>query len=319
MISTEDAVSMLTNLELYPPKTNLPTHLQLLYEEIASIQEKIPKSYDKVAQILALGRPLIEIVLTNCGYPELPRVKGKNGPIPTPKTTMMLIQILSEVGAIGGSRQVERAINSHPTWLKALGLKKCPHHSVLGKFRLRMGDEFFHQFFLELTKVLLQLGLIDQGEHAAGIIDSAPREANMNFARANAEITLDEPLVTQFFQTIDVTPFTSTLPIPPSTRGKKPTFTNEILSKFILFEQLGGFLSRSKGIRYVNTHPLIAKLLGLQTGTELSNVTVSNFEKKIGGKNVLLKTLLSQISDFFGLHPLSNDGKLVPFFLVVHF
>lgn len=308
---------MLTNSELDPQKIGLPTHLQLLYDEIALIRKKIPKSYDKVAQILAFARPLIEIVLANCGYADLSRAKGKKGPIPIPKTTFMLMQILSEVGSIGGSRQVEREINAHPTWLRALGLKKSPHHSVLGKFRIAMGEEFFHQFFIELTKVILQLGYIDQGEAAAGIIDSAPREANMNFARANAHVTLDEALIEKFFQTIDVGPFTKS--IPTSTRGKKPTFTYEIISRFLLFEQLGGFLSRSKALRHLKQHPNLATLLGIPSGAELSDATVSNFVKRCGGKTVVFKALLDQTSDFFGIHPLSDDGKAVPFFSVLHF
>lgn len=316
MISTEYAVSMLTNSELYLPKTELPTHLQLLYDEIARIRESLPKSYDKVAQILAFARPLIEIVLANCGVADPPRSKGMKGPIPTPKVTFMLMQILSEVGWIGGSRQVEREINAHPTWLKALELKKSPHHSVLGKFRIAMGEEFFHRFFIELTRIMLQLGYIDQGEGAAGIIDSAPRDANMNFARANVNVTLDEALIENFFQTIDVCRFTTS--IPTSTRGKKPTFTYEILSRFLLFEQLGGFLSRSKALRHLKEYSHLATLIGIPSGAELSDATVSNFEKRCGGKNVVFKALIDQISDFFGIHPLSDDGKVVPFFSVRH-
>ena len=87
---------MLTTMELIPKKIGLPTHFQLLLEEITRIKDKFPKSFDKIAQILALARPLIELVLANCGYADLSQQKGKRGPVPTPMTTLMFMQILSE-------------------------------------------------------------------------------------------------------------------------------------------------------------------------------------------------------------------------------
>jgi len=41
--------------------------LDLLRDEIEKIKKSIPKNYDDIAQFLAISRPIVELVMMNCG------------------------------------------------------------------------------------------------------------------------------------------------------------------------------------------------------------------------------------------------------------
>lgn len=55
----------------------------------------------------------------------------------------MAIHILSHTMVSDGYRQTERLLNAHPNWLKVFDLEKAFSHSIISKFRKKMGSEFF--------------------------------------------------------------------------------------------------------------------------------------------------------------------------------
>jgi len=54
----------------------------------------------------------------------------------------MLIHILTSIINVS-YRQIERELNSHHIWLKALKIDKTPSYLRLNTFRNEMGESFF--------------------------------------------------------------------------------------------------------------------------------------------------------------------------------
>jgi hypothetical protein len=187
-------------------------------------------------------------------------------------------------------------LNAHPLWLKALGLKKAPNHSTMSKFRTRMGLEFFDAYFHELTNVLFTFGLISCEDKA--IIDSAPIEACQNFARSNSGITINELRLQSFFDTVDFTPAVNLI-APQGARGRKPAYSNEVLLKFLVFEKLCGFLSRSQALKHVKEHPSAAKIVGFNGKGVPSEATITTFLKRIPPLSWLMRVMVEPMTEFF--------------------
>ena len=104
----------------------LPFPLEYTIEKIEKIKKKIPKSYDNIARILALSRPVVELVLFTMEYNESERAPNSKGRPRIPTKTFILIHLLSQTMISDSYRQTERILNAHPNWLKALNLKKAP-------------------------------------------------------------------------------------------------------------------------------------------------------------------------------------------------
>ena len=286
----------------------------LIQAEMDRIRKHLPKTWDMMACILALARPVVEVVLLECGVFEVEKPAHMRGKRPIPQSVLMLILISSTLARMGSFRQATKEFDEHPAWLRAIGLEKAPSHAKLSTFCKEKGPAFFKRFFYKLTGLLLDFGVID--ENQAAIIDSAPVEACMNFARANSTPTLDAERVQAFFETID---FSATLALVNGSvekpkRGKGKTFTDEMIIKFLCFQQACGFLSRNQAIKYLATHADICALLGLPEGKVLSNATVSNFEKRAPPLSVMMKSLVNQMTDFFDEHPGCDENEPLPFF-----
>lgn len=286
----------------------------LIQEEIDKIKKHLPKTWDMMACILALARPIVEVVLLECGIFEAEKSEHVRGKRPIPAWTLMLILIASTLARIGSFREARKEFDRHPEWLKAIGLKKAPSHAKLSTFCKEKGPSFFKEFFYKLTGLLLEFGLIDDDQ--AAIIDSAPVEACMNFARANATPKLDTERVRAFFETID---FTIAVAMVRGNdqgtgSGKGKIFTDEMLVKFLSFQQTCGFLSRNQAIKYLKNHVDIGPLLGLPEGKVLSNTTLSNFEKRAPPLSMLMKPLVEQITTFFDEHPEYDENEPLALF-----
>jgi len=290
--------------------------LDLLAEKINRVRKELPSSYDAVARILALARPIVEVVFIECGIfePEAPRT-GRGKP-PASPVTLMLIHLLAKVGTIQYYRQVCRELAAHPAWLKALHLDKAPDHSTLYSFRKKMGLSFFKTFFHKLTALLVAFGLL-KGDDAA-IVDSAPVEARMNFARSNTLPKLDLDRLHDFFAAVD---FKQALAAreSPCGRGRKPKFDSLAMVKYLAFEQLAGFLCRTQGPRYLKKHPDAAALLGFAAGDVPTDQNIAAFERRNPPLGDLLAPVMGEIQAFFESVPPSGnsggEGGPQPFFL----
>jgi len=264
--------------------------LDVIRHEIEKIRRSMPKSYDGIAQFLAISRPIIEVVLMNCGDWTDQCPKEGRGKKPFSHTSLMLIHILAKIINVS-YRQVERELNSHPCWLKALQMDKAPSHSKLSHFRNSMGDNFFKDFFYNLNNLLYNLGLIGGEEF---IIDSAPIHASVNFARANCAPKLNMEHVRAFFSRIDVSVAVKHLKI-----KHKSKYKPEAIIRFFMFEKLGGFKSRAQALKFVKDTPGLSELLGFSEKGVPNQSTLNYFIKKHGSVPDLLKPLVDQVTKFF--------------------
>ena len=289
----------------------LPFPLEYTIEQIEKIKKKIPKSYDNIARILAISRPVVELVLFKMDYRELERAPNSKGRPGIPTITLILIHFLSKTMISDGYRQTERILNAHPAWLKALNLKKAPSHTTMSKFRKNMGIEFFDTYFHQLTELLFAFGLIKENDDV--IIDSAPIEASQNFARSNSGIKINEVKLKEFFNTVDFTPAVNLI-APACNRGRKRKYSDDVILKFIAYEKLCGFLSRNQALTYLKKHPGAAKIIGFNSGDIPSTPSINNYLKRIPPIPWLMRAMVDSITEFFESQAEYNDHDPLSFF-----
>jgi len=289
----------------------LPFPLEYTIEKIEKIKRKMPKSYDNIARILALSRPVVELVLFKMNHHEPERVSNSRGRPKISTESLILIHLLSQTMISDSYRQTERVLNVNPTWLKALNLKKAPSHATMSKFRTKMGVEFFDTYFHELTGLLFAFGFIKEGDDA--IIDSAPIEASQNFARSNAGIQINEEKLKKFFATVDFTPAVKLI-APACNRGRKRKYSNEVILKFIAFEKLCGFLSRNQALTHLKKHPRAATIVGFSDGVIPSTSMVSTYLKRIPPIPWLMRVMVDCITEFFESQSGYDDHDPLSFF-----
>jgi len=301
------------NALLEEKELKLPYPLEYTLKQIENIKKKLPKSYDNIARLLAISRPVVELVLYKMGREDPEPAPNSKGRPKLSNATLLLVHLFAKTMISDSYRQFERILNAHPQWLKAIGLKKAPSHTTLSKFRTKMGVEFFDTWFYELTELLFALDLMKKEEPV--IIDSAPIEACQNFARSNSGIQLNEERLQDFFNVVDFTPALNLI-APSSGQGRKPDYSNELLLKFIVFEKICGFLSCSQALKHLKNHPNAAKILGFNATEVPSQVTITNFLHRIPPIPWLMRVLVEPITEFFDEHPLyeDNDDPLSFFF-----
>lgn len=289
----------------------LPFPLEYTIEKIEKIKKNLPKSYDKIARILALSRPVVKLVLHEMNYQDEPKPPHSKGRPRISTTTLILIHLLSQTFISDGYRQTERLLNNHPAWLKALKLSKAPSHTTMSKFRTKMGSEFFDKYFHELTRLLRGFGLIKGDESV--IIDSAPIKASQNFARSNAGIKIDEKKLQQFFTAVDFTPAVKLI-APACNRGRKRKYTNEVMLKYVAFENLCGFLSRNQAITYLKKHPGAAAIIGFPADDIPSASLINAYLQRIPPLPWLMRVLVEPITEFFDAQEEYDDSDPLSFF-----
>ena len=281
------------------------TLLDLIQDEVNKVKAQIPKSFDSIAEFLAISRPIVEIILMNCGdWTDQIEHRGRGKP-PISHTSLMLIHILSKMLGIG-YRQIERELGIHNTWLKTLKLKKAPSHSRLSTFRTEMGESFFKDFFYNLTDLLHRFDLI-KGDGA--IIDSAPILASMNLARANTEPKLNLDHVREFFTSIDISPATRMLQI-----SRKSKYNPESFIRFFMFGKLAGFLSTSQALKFLKKHIEVAKLLGFKDGHVPDYQNFTYFKRKHGAVSKLLEPMVDGVTEFFEGSKATLEASDIEFF-----
>lgn len=281
------------------------TGLDLIQDEVHKVKAQISPSFDSIAEFLAISRPIVEVILMNCGDWTDQIEHGGRGKPPISHTSLMLIHILSKMLGIS-YRQIERELRAHNTWLKALNLKKAPSHSRLSTFRTERGKSFFKEFFYHLTTLLHRFELI-KGDEA--IIDSAPILASMNFARANREPQLNVDHVKEFFSSIDVSPATTILQI-----SRKTKYSPEAYIRFFMFEKLAGFLSTSQALQFLKHHPEVLKLLGFKNGHVPDYQNFTYFKKKHGAVPKLLEPMVDAVTEFFEESKTTPEASDIDFF-----
>ncbi|MFX1339822.1 MAG: transposase [Promethearchaeota archaeon] len=281
------------------------TLVDLLQDEVHKEKAQIPPSFDSIAEFLAISRPIVELILMNCGDWTDQIEHRDRGKPPISHVSLMLIHILSKMLGIS-YRQIERELRIHDTWLKALKLKKAPSHSRLSTFRTELGESFFQAFFSNLTALLHRFDLI-QGDEA--IIDSAPIIASMNFARVNTKPQLNLDHVKAFFTAIDVSPATCVLRI-----FRKSKYNPESFIRFFMFEKLGGFLSTSQALKFLNNYPEVVELLGFKNGHMPDYQNFTYFKRKHGAVSELLEPLVDAVTEFFELSKATPEASDIDFF-----
>ena len=289
----------------------LPFPLQYTIEKIEKLKKKIPKSYDNIARILVLSRPVVKLVLHKMDYFEPKRAPNSKGRPVIPVTTLILVHLLAQTMISDSYRQTERILNTHPNWLKALNLRKAPNHTTMSKFRKKMGIEFFDAYFHQLTELLYEFGLIKEGDDV--IIDSAPVEASQNFARSNAGIKINEERLKEFFSTVDFAPAVKLI-APACNRGRKRKYSNEVILKFIAFEKLCGFLSRSQALTHLKKHPGAATIVGFNSSDVPSTSLISSYLQRIPPVPWLMRTMVDSITEFFESQAEYDDHDPLSFF-----
>jgi hypothetical protein len=264
--------------------------LDLIQDRVNLVKSKIPKNFDSTAEFLAITRPIIEVVLMNCGDWSDQFESTGRGKKPISHASLMLIHILSKIKRVS-YRHVERELNEHPSWLRALKLDKAPSHSKLSTFRKEMGDAFFKSFFDNLTALLHRLDLI---KGSSITIDSAPITASMNFARANTAPKINIERVREFFTSIDLSPALRLLNV-----SRKRKYSPESLLCFFMFEKLGRFLSTAQALKFLEKNAEVAQILGFKNGQIPSQATLNYFKKTQGSVPDLLKPLVDGVTEFF--------------------
>jgi len=264
--------------------------IAFLRDEVERVKSKLPKSFDPIARFLAISRPIVSVVLTNCGdWTDEVKREGP-GKKPISHVSLTLIHMLAK--ALGVEyRQVERELKIHPTWLKALKLKKAPSHARLSTFRTEMGESFFKAFFDNLTELLRKFNLIQSG---GAIIDSVPILASVNFAKANATPKINVERVREFFSSVDVDLAVRALDISRKTKYNPASFI-----RFFTFEKLGGFMSTAQALQFVQLHQEVAEILGFKNGQVPSQPSFNYFKNKHGSVPDLLTPLVDDVTDFF--------------------
>ena len=289
----------------------LPFPLEYTIEMVEKLKKKIPKSYDNIARILAVSRPVVELILFKMDFHEPERAPNSKGRPGIPTTTLILVHLLSQTMISDSYRQTERALIAHQNWLKALNVKKAPSHTTMSKFRTKMGAEFFDTYFHQLTELLFALGLIKKGDDV--IIDSAPIEASQNFARSNSGTKINEARLKEFFDTLDFAPAVKLI-APACSRGRKRKYSSELILKFVAFEKLCGFLSRSQALTHLKKHPGAAKIIGFGSGVIPSTSIISTYLKRMPPISWLMRVMVGPITEFFGAQAEYDDQDPLSFF-----
>lgn len=281
------------------------TLLDLIRDEVNKAKAQTPKTFDSIAEFLAISRPIVEIILMNCGDWTDQIEHGGRGKKPISHISLMLIHILSKMLGIS-YRQIERELRIHDTWLRALKLKKAPSHSRLSIFRTEMGELFFKDFFYNLTKLLHKLDLI-KGDGA--IVDSAPILASMNLARANTKPKINLERVREFFTSIDVSPAINMLQI-----SKKKKYSPESFIRFFMFEKLAGFLSTSQALKFLKDHPQITGILGFKGDHAPDYQNFTYFKRRHGTVPTLLEPMVESVTEFFKVSKATAKASDIDFF-----
>ncbi|MEX2718356.1 MAG: transposase [Candidatus Sigynarchaeota archaeon] len=222
-----------------------PLNLAFALSEAKRVREKIPRDYGPIARFFVIMRPFVRVfLLARWDWSKGRYRKGIPGRVPIPKESMLLIHLISHLGIIRSYRQVCEEIAQHEDWMRALKTKKAPDHTTLCRFRKEAGPELFDEFFAFSIVVLKQAGGLTADTGV--IVDSAPIEACVNFARANKRIKIDEARMTDFLEKIEISRADVLYP----RKKKGGTRPSAIISLLMIF-YLCRFLSRSQMLREV--------------------------------------------------------------------
>jgi hypothetical protein len=265
--------------------------------EAKRIREKIPADFSPIARFFVIMRPFMHVfLLAKWDWGNGKYRKGKPGKPPYPKEALLLIHLISHLGTIRSYRQVCEEIANHADWIRALKLKRIPDHTTLSKFRKEAGPTFFDDFFAFSIVVLKQVGGLDADNGL--IVDSAPVDACVNFARANKRIKIDEALVIDFLVKLEISKADVLYP----RKRKGCTKSSSIVGLLIIF-YLCRFLSRSQMLREVALHPALMHALGLDDGMP-TQPTINYFVKQNGeDEKALLKPFIDAMVRYFEENP----------------
>jgi len=270
--------------------------LDVLVKEVKRVQKRLPRSYDTMARLMALSRPIVEVVMLEAGcYQEELERQGKGRP-QVSRVSLMTLLLFQQVKGLAHDRQMQRVLAQQPQWLHALGLKKAPDHDTIGKFRNSLPPHTWDAFFHKLTASLFAFGLMTGDSEM--IVDSAPVEANQNFARSNAAPKLDEARLEAFLDALDLTPALRLIAA-PSDRGRPAKYSNDVLLKFLLFEKVCGFLSRSQAVNYLPKHVKVARMLGFDPADLPTLANITSFLDRIPPVSWIIRPLVGQMTEFF--------------------
>ncbi len=199
--------------------------------------------------------------------------------------------------------------------MKALQLVKKPNHTTLSHFRTELGEDFFRQFFTQITKLLIAFGLL--APDAKLVVDSVPVYANVNFARANVLPTLDEAQIKSLFTDLDLIPVEEVLTARGIKITKKRKYPIDALIRVIVLECVGGFLSRSQVLKYLTKNDHIATIVGFTPNVIASDSIMTIFLKNPPSPEEIMRLLHPQLVMFFHLETAVDQYD--PLFFLVNY
>jgi hypothetical protein len=297
-----------------------PALLAILLDEIARVQQSMPKSWDEGARLLALARPIVEAAALSCGYAGVeddlrPGPKPRRPPFS--KLSLLEIEVFAHLWFFGSYRNTPKVLREHPAWIKALKVPRAPDHTTLSHFRAELGEEFFVSFFKRITNILVAFGLV--APDAQLLVDSAPVYASMNFARANALPTLDEAQVVPLFEQLDLAPALALLPNggKPARKGKKRKYPVHALVGLFVLEWVGGFLSRSQVLKYLAKHEQVTAALGFDDGLPKDS-SLTTFLKNAPLPAEFLRALRPQLVPLLQLEEVAQEEQDDPYFFLAN-
>lgn len=212
-------------------------------------------------------------------YEWTPEMGGKP---PYPPVAMFKAILYGKVNYNMSDRHLERYLLRHPDMARALGFNEIPSHHTFSYFkRERLTVDLLVEVFNALRDHLVTLGTID---FESITFDSAPVVAFVNLPKANREVCLDDALACALFQDPTYVELATAL---IGQFGYKRTTVKYLQKRLcvlnlVVFNDLGGFLSQSKAVKYLTKDDHAILRVAVSGGGKLpSEATISGCKKKL--------------------------------------
>ena len=207
---------------------------------------------------------------------------GMRGPGPYPPVAMFKAIVFAKLNKNMSDRGLERYLIRHPDVGVALGFDKIPSHQTFSYFkRERISTGLLDEIFNAMRDHLVAAGWVD---FSSATIDSAPVKANVNLAKANKELKLNDGLAGALLDDPEYKSLaTAVVQILPYKRSSPALLQRRVacLNLVVLYE-LGGFLSHTKVKRYLEKEERASLLASACPGGSIpSAVMMSTFKKHL--------------------------------------
>lgn len=207
---------------------------------------------------------------------------GMRGAGPITPVAMLKAVIYAKLNNNMSDRKLERHLLRNPEIANALGFTRIPSHKTISFFKNeRLDVEFLNEIFISLRDHLFASGKID---YSSVTIDSAPVKAFVNLPKANREKKLNDMLACAMFNDPIYKSVAKALVEAMSYKSAGLSQVDKRIAclNIVVLYELGGFLARSKVVKYLEKEKHSALLTAISPAGPLpSDVTLSGFQKHI--------------------------------------